>query len=292
MNLVVGATGALGSEICRLLSAQNLPVRALVRSSSDQQNKEVLRRYGAEIAEGDLRDRSSLASACRGVTNILSTATTIRAKQAGDSFAISDQQGHLQLIDEAEKAGVNGFVFISFPPIPLEFPLQTAKRAVEERLKKSNLNYTILQPSLFQEVWLGPHLGFDAANGKARIYGSGQNKSSWISFLDVEKFAFGALQHGYAANKTIPLGGPQALSPLEVVGIFEEVKGMKWELEFVPEAALQQQYESAVDPTQKTFVALMLGYAYGLEVPMTEVLENMPLQLQLQSVRQFAEKEH
>jgi len=47
-----------------------------------------------------------------------------------------------------------------------------------------------------------------------------------------------------------------------------------------------------VDPTQKTFVALMLGYAYGLEVPMTEVLENMPLQLQLQSVRQFAEKEH
>ena len=34
-NLVVGATGLVGREICRLLADQGRPVRALVRSSSD-----------------------------------------------------------------------------------------------------------------------------------------------------------------------------------------------------------------------------------------------------------------
>jgi uncharacterized protein YbjT (DUF2867 family) len=35
MNLVVGATGLLGSEICRRLAAAGKPVRALVRATSD-----------------------------------------------------------------------------------------------------------------------------------------------------------------------------------------------------------------------------------------------------------------
>ena len=36
MNLVVGATGLLGGEICRLLAAEGRPTRALVRPTSDQ----------------------------------------------------------------------------------------------------------------------------------------------------------------------------------------------------------------------------------------------------------------
>jgi len=36
MHLVVGATGLLGSEICRLLAAEGKPARALVRQTSDQ----------------------------------------------------------------------------------------------------------------------------------------------------------------------------------------------------------------------------------------------------------------
>ena len=35
MNLVVGATGTLGTEICRLLRAGAKPARALVRTNSD-----------------------------------------------------------------------------------------------------------------------------------------------------------------------------------------------------------------------------------------------------------------
>ena len=70
MNLVIGATGRLGSEVCRQLAAKGKPVRALVRATSDPGKVEALRSCGAEIVQGDLRDRASLSAACQGITNL------------------------------------------------------------------------------------------------------------------------------------------------------------------------------------------------------------------------------
>jgi uncharacterized protein YbjT (DUF2867 family) len=287
MNLVVGATGTLGTEICGLLRKKNLPVTGLVRKTSNQSKRETLEKLGVNIAEGDLRDRDSLRAACAGVDTIISTATMIVSRQPSDSFDETDRNGHLKLIDEAERASVSRFIFISFPPIPYEFPLQSAKRAVEERLQAGKLKYTILQPTFFQEVWLGPHLGLDPVQGSIRIYGGGKNRISWISFRDVAKFAVGALDSTYTQNRTLPLGGPEALSPLEVVSIFEKVQNRKWKVDFVPEEILQEQYNNANDPTQKTFTGLMLNYALGGEISMKEILERIPVVLT--SVRQYAE---
>jgi uncharacterized protein YbjT (DUF2867 family) len=286
MNLVVGATGVLGTEICRLLTAQGKRVRALVRSTSAQEKKAALKTFGVEMIEGDLKDKSSLENACKNVENIISTATSVVMKQEGDSFIKTDREGHLALIDAAEKNGVKRFVFVSFISIPLEFPLQTAKREVEQRLKNSKLTYTILQPTLFEEVWLGSHLGFDAAGAKARIYGTGHNKISWISFRDVAQFAVRSLETPAAANQVIPLGGPENLSPLEVVTIFEETTGKKFHIEHVPESALKLQYESTDDPTQKTFAALMLHYHQGSVVDTAPALQMMPMKLR--TIRDYA----
>ena len=62
MNLVVGATGFLGSEICRQLLAQGQRVRALVRATSDPAKKAALESFGAELVEGDLKDPASRLS--------------------------------------------------------------------------------------------------------------------------------------------------------------------------------------------------------------------------------------
>jgi NADH dehydrogenase len=286
MNLVVGATGVLGSEICRLLAERGKKVRALVRSTSATEKKETLRKLGIELVEGDLKNPPSLSDACRGVENILSTATAIVSQQADDSLINADRDGHLSLIDSAEKAGVRRFVFISFPPIDISFPLQDAKRAVEHRLLNSKLTPTILQPTLFQEIWLGPHLGFDAVNGKVRIYGDGQNKISWISFRDVAKFAVESLYTPATENQTLPLGGPEAISPLEVVKIFEEMSGREFQVEHVPEEALKEQYKFAVNAIQMSFAALMLSYLQDSIIDMNDALKMMPIQQQ--SVRDYA----
>ena len=286
MNLVVGATGVLGMEICRLLAGDGKPVRALVRPTSAEGKKAELRKLGIELAEGDLKDPYSLEKACRNVESIISTATSIVSKQDGDSLAKTDRDGQLALIDSAEKQDVKRFIFISFPPTPAEFPLQSAKRDVEKRLKNSKLDFVILQPTLFQEVWLGPHLGFDAVAGKARIYGSGTNKISWISFRDVAQFAVRSLETPATINQVIQLGGPESLSPLEVIKIFEQKTGRTFQVEYVPEDALKAQYESATDPTQKTFAGLMLNYASGAVIDMGPVLKMMPAKLR--SIEDYA----
>ncbi len=286
MNLIVGATGMLGGEICRLLAEQGSNVRGLVRDSSNPEKVEHLRGLGAEIVRGDLKDRASLDKACRGANAVISTASSTVSRQEGDSIESVDRQGQLNLIEAAEEAGVRHFMLISFPSFDINFPLQTAKRTAEDRLRRSRMTYTILQPTVFTEVWLSPALGFDPAHATARIYGAGHNKLSWISFHDVAKFAAAALDNPQANNAVIKLGGPDALSPLEVVRLAEQVMGKRFVVQHVPEEALRAQYSAATDPLQQTFAALMLYYAHADGIDMSETLRALPVK-HLKSVRDY-----
>jgi len=287
MILIAGATGLLGSEICRLLASAGKPFRALVRTTSDTSKVAQLQSLGAEIARGDLRDRASLEAACRGVDAVISTASSTISRQEGDTIQTVDLEGQLGLIDAAKAAGASQFILVSFSPSAIEFPLQAAKHAVEEHLKRSGLTYTILQPTCFMEVWLSPALGFDATNGKAQIYGSGHNKISWISFRDVAKFAVEALNNSAARNTVMELGGPEGLSPLEVVKIFEQLQGRAFEIQHVPEEALLEQKETAADPLAQSFAGLMLYYAAGSVIDMRQTLKQLPVQLT--SVKDYAQ---
>ncbi|MGZ5220665.1 MAG: SDR family oxidoreductase [Chitinophagaceae bacterium] len=277
--LVAGATGFLGSEICRQLLSKNYKVKGLVRGSSDANKVARLKESGVETVEGDLKNRESLEKSLRGVSAIISTVSSTLSRQEGDSIQTVDDEGQNNLIEAAIGAGVGQFVYISFCTMQGEFPLQTAKRKVEKHLTESGLNYTILQPTYFMEVWLGPALGFDHANAKATIYGEGKNKVSWIAIQDVASFAVASLDNPAAKNKTIELGGPDALSPLDVVNIFEATKGNKFELQFVPEEAIKAQRQGAKDPLSESFAALTLGVVNGSEIDMKKTLEVFPVQL-------------
>jgi len=72
---VTGATGFVGSAVTRALLARNLPVRVLVRPSSDRTNLEGL---SVEIAEGDLCDLTALKKAMAGCTAVFHIAADYR----------------------------------------------------------------------------------------------------------------------------------------------------------------------------------------------------------------------
>jgi uncharacterized protein YbjT (DUF2867 family) len=286
--LVAGATGFLGIEICRQLIAKNKNVKGLVRATSDSGKVAQLKELGVEIIEGDLKNKGSLENALRGVSAIISTVSSTFSRQEGDSIQTVDDEGQNNLIDAAVSAGVSQFVYVSFCTMPGQFPLQTAKRKVEKHLAESGLNYTILQPTYFMEIWLSPAVGFDYPNAKATIYGEGRNKVSWIAIKDVASFAVAVLDNPIPANSILQLGGPAALSPLEVVSIFEAAQGKKFELQFVSEEALRAQKEGAEDSLSESFAALMSGVANGSEIDMKNTLDIFPMQLT--SVNNFAKK--
>jgi len=289
VNLVVGATGVLGSEIVARLAQAGKPVRALVRKSSSPEKVSDLESRGIELAYGDLTDRASLDAACRGVETVYSTATAIQSRQEGNTLQRVDRDGQANLVDAAETAGVERFVFISFRVggRDFDFPLQAAKRETAERLKSSGMAWTVIEASIFMEVWLGPHLGFDAANGRVRVLGTGDQKISWVSYKDVAAFAIAAAESDAARNRTIAVGGPEALSPNEVIRIFEERSGRPFEVERVPEPALRAMKAGATNPVEETFAGLMLLVAGGDEIDMRDTLRRYPIRMT--TVREYAE---
>jgi uncharacterized protein YbjT (DUF2867 family) len=287
MILVAGATGILGGEICRRLVAQGKPVKAMVRKVSDPAKVQNLKNLGVELVEADFKDPASLVRACRGVDTVITTVTTTLTHTEGDTIPVVDQKGQLSLVDAALENGVKRFIYMSFSGnINEDCPLTTAKRTVEERLKKSGMTYTILRPPCFMEIWLGPAVGFDYVSGKAQIYGEGKNGLSFISLGDVAQFVLEVLDNPAANNTTLEIGGPEVLSPLEVVQIFEDVQGRKFDVQFIPEEALKAQKAAATDPLSESFSALMLAYAHGDPINMTEVLKTY--RIKLTTVKEYA----
>lgn len=282
-----GATGLLGSEICRLLTARGHKVRALVRPTSDSSKRGKLKELGVEFAEGDLKDGESLDRACRGIAVVISTASSTLSRQTGDSIETVDRDGQLRLVVAARKAGVRQFIFISFRNNPdIQHPLTDAKQAVTRRLKESGLDYAVLEASYFMEIWLSPALGFDYSNTKARINGPGRHKLSWISFVDVAQFAVAVVGNAAASKMVLEIGGPEALSPIEVMKIFEAASGKKLCSRARSGRSVARAEGRAADSLQQTFAALMLSYAAGDAVEMRETLKAFPLQLT--SVRDYA----
>jgi uncharacterized protein YbjT (DUF2867 family) len=278
MILVVGATGLVGSEVCQRLMRRGEPVRALVRATSSKEKIEVLRSLGVELCVGDLKDPQSIVAACRGVNAVISTASSTLTRQPGDSIESVDAAGQLNLVNAAKDANVGRFLFVSFRRPPgISFPLGDAKEQVENAV--TSLNFTVIQASWFMEVWLSPALGFDYANAAARIYGPGTSPISWVSFRDVAEICAVALRHPAAGRKTIEFGGPEALSPLEVVARFERIGGRPFRLEHVSEPALLSQFERATDSMQKSFAALMLGYLRGDAINMAPVVDTFGIKL-------------
>lgn len=264
MDLVVGATGLVGEQIALGLRRQGRSVRGLVRGGTHHEKAASLIAAGIEIVDADLAKPETLPAACAGVETVLCTATSMPHGE-DDGLRRVDRDGMLALIDSAERCGVQHFVYTSYSGnIREDSPLETAKRDCEKRLLSSKMRATILRPSYFMEAWLSPGLGFDPASGRARIYGSGEAKVSYISVQDVVAFSLAVAANASHPSAILEMGGPEPLSQLDAVAIFERLLGRKCELEKVSLAAL---VDRSTDPLQKAFAALTIAYAKGDAIP-------------------------
>lgn len=278
MYLVAGATGITGREICTRLRAAGKDVRGLARPTAQPETIAKLRDAGVELVTGDLKDTPSVRAACSGVSAVISTASSTLSRQEGDSIETVDLAGQLALVSAAKAAGVQHFTFVSIPRSPVrESPLTRAKFRVERELAASGVPYTVLAANYFMEVWLSPALGFDYEHGTAVIFGNGRQLMSWVSYLDVAEFAIRCAETPEAHNRILEIGGPEDLSPHEVVRTFESASNRSWQVRHVPEEALLAQLEQAADPLAETFCKLQLEYVHGCLMNTSEALRIMPV---------------
>jgi uncharacterized protein YbjT (DUF2867 family) len=269
-SLVVGATGWLGTAIVRELQAQDKPVRALVRPTSD---------YGrftstdVELAFGDLRDADSLERACEGVDAVLSTASAGFPRGRYD-FSHEEDRGYDNLIRAARNHGVNRFVYVSATAKDKEASSLTyqMKRLVEEKLRASGLGYTIFRPAIFMDDYfslMGSTILLRGAEGAsllrpfwfsrafmrvvgslidhgiAVVSGSPERRHSFIAIRDVAQFMVNSLDHPEAVNRIFDVGGPEILSWREVANIYGRIVGRRVRIVRVPAALSHPLYRLA-----------------------------------------------
>lgn len=252
--LVVGATGQLGGRIARALLAQRKPVRILARPGSPYAPLTAL---GAEVAEGDLRDRRSLDAACRGVDTIITTANS--AKRSSETVDAVDLNGTRDLIDAAAGAGVRHVIYTSVLGVSENHPVPflAAKGKNEAHLRASGMTWTILAPNAFQESWPLMIVGVPAMAGQPIAFvGEGRRKHTFVAEPDVAAFAVAAVDHPAAVNRHLPIGGPDPLSWRDVVAIYERLLDRPLEARSVaPGAAV-----AGIPPPVLAFLAALDTY--------------------------------
>ena len=70
--LVAGATGNQGGAVASSLLERGFKVRALTRDPQNSQEAQALAEQGAEVAQGDMEDRSAMDRALEGVYGVFS----------------------------------------------------------------------------------------------------------------------------------------------------------------------------------------------------------------------------
>ena len=134
---------------------------------------------------------------------------------------------------------------------------QRAKRAVESRLRSAQLEHVILHPQKFMDVWFTKALGFDPRD-RVTLYGGGVAAQAWVAVTDVAEVAAQAVRDSRLANQTVVFGGPQELTQLEVVAIYEKLLGRTIATEDVHHSELEAMLADAVTPTQESLAGVLL----------------------------------
>lgn len=288
MIVVAGATGSLGSRIVEGLRERRENVRALVRPTS---NHSALQQAGVPVIYGDLTQPATLERALAGARVVITTATT--SKKNDDTIENVDVAGNQNLIQAARKAGVEHFVFISTvgatPDHPV--PLFRAKGLAEQALRDSGMAWTILQPNIFMDVWFGALIEAPLFTGRpVTLVGESQRRHSFVAERDVAAFAITAIRMPAARNRTILIGGPEALTWRDVVAAYSRASGLEIPIERVapgepipglPEpvvelAAALETYDSPI-PMERT------AAEFGVELTGVDDFAQMRLNPELQA---------
>jgi nucleoside-diphosphate-sugar epimerase len=105
---VTGAHGCVGSAVARAFAARGYGVRGLVRSDRPPPI-----RAGWEAHHGDLTEPSSLRGLCEGADTVVHTAAVVSDWDREEIFWRINREGTRALLDEAQRAGVRRFVYVS-----------------------------------------------------------------------------------------------------------------------------------------------------------------------------------
>ena len=279
--LVVGATGVLGRETTQRLLAAGERVRASTRAPHTAQD---LAGLGAEIVQADLINPQTLERACAGVDAVFVAAHSLMGTGKYASRAV-DGVGHRALIDAAKAAGVERFVYTSVRGAAVDHPVDffRTKAEIEQYLRDSELDWTILRPSPFMEWHVHRLLGKGIVDtGRTTVFGSGNVPTNFIAAGDLAACASVALTAPRMGHRTLELGGPDNPTRRQIVELYERETGRTAKVRYVP-VALMRIAGPLLRPINPVVSRLMGASVWGETVDQTFDARTVPSDVPLPS---------
>jgi NADH dehydrogenase len=237
MILLAGGTGHLGPALVERLAAGGMQVRILSRRPA--RAGAPLLPAGVELVSGDVRIASSLVPALAGVETVISAVTGFGP--GGDGPREVDLRGNRNLIEAAAAAGVKHFILVSIHGASLDHPMELyrAKFMAENALRKSPLEWTIVRPTVFMELWAGIVGDSLLKSGTAGVFGRGENPINLISVRDVARFVELAVVDRRLRGRILDVGGPENLTLNRLVEIVASGSGRQARVRHIPLTALR-----------------------------------------------------
>lgn len=217
--LLTGGSGRLGRELVPRLQASGFIVRVMSRQPARGDEPP-----GTEWAQADLENGAGLAEALEGVGGVIHAASDVLKRRV-------DVDGTGLLLEEAQKVGVEQFVYISIVGVDqINFGYYQNKLAAERLIEASGLPWTVLRATQFhsfvnQILWALTRLPLAFIPRNWRFQS--------IAEVDVANQLLAAVQQG-PAGRPPDVGGPEILSMDEMARQWLDAQGMRRAMVHLP----------------------------------------------------------
>ena len=225
--LLAGATGYLGRFIANELIEHAYPSRLIVRNSAKagfDSNK-------LEVIQANVTDENSLIGCCDDINVVISTVGITKQKD-GLTYMDVDYNANLNLLNEATKAGVKKFIYVSALNADklTHLKMCEAKEKFVKTLKNSGLEYCIIRPNgFFSDMTEFLKM---AKKGTVNLFGDGNFKMNPIHGSDLAKVCVDAIA---SEEKEIEVGGPEFHTHNEIAEMAFNVLNKKPNIKYMPE---------------------------------------------------------
>ena len=225
--VLAGAFGKLGSDI----------LRALVRDGHDVLAVDMVLREldgiegSYEKKQVDVTKPEQLAGLCEGADAVITTVGLTRTSAEVTNYDI-DYQGNLNLLNEAKRAGVKKFAYVSVLKADKapKVPMLHAKYLLEEALKASGIDYVIFRPTgYFYDIAkvFKPMI----EKGEVTLLGKKPVSANVIDTTDLADFM---LLHLNDKNVTYDIGGTETYTYEQIARMFFAAAGKEPVIKHAP----------------------------------------------------------
>ena len=216
--VLAGAFGNLGADILRELVKQGHEVVA-----ADLKTKEISGLEGKYTPRAmDVTEPETLKGLCEGADVVITTVGLTGTSPTITNYDI-DYQGNLNLLREAQRAGVKHFSYISVIKADSDpqVPMLHAKYLFEQELKKSGISWVIHRPTGYF---------YDIAKVFMPMIEKGQvtllgKQDVHANVIDTPDFAQFIVLHMTDDNQMFDVGGKETYSYAEIAQMFFSAAG-------------------------------------------------------------------